>query len=104
MVKQRPSNHFPIAETIRDAMARPWKQRVFRNTYARNGQTRQVKGWSVKIQFQGTRKTFSLKARLRNDAAREAREIYRVILTQGWDAAREFYRLRQTPRWRQKIA
>jgi DNA-binding NarL/FixJ family response regulator len=64
-----------------------WRRRVFRNTYTRGGRCIEIKGWSVKIQHHGTRRTFSLAAKNRMAAAVEAQAIYQTILTQGWDAA-----------------
>ena len=46
-----------------------------------------MKGWSVKIQHQGRRRTFSLAAASRAEAASEARSIYHTIRAKGWDGA-----------------
>src|SRR6185369_16053992 len=64
-----------------------WRRRLFHNTYTRNGRTLRVKCWSIKIQHQGRRQTFSLAAGSRAEAAREAQSLYRIIRTEGWDAA-----------------
>jgi DNA-binding NarL/FixJ family response regulator len=63
-----------------------WRSRVFKNTYSRAGRCIEVRGWSVKIQFQGTRRTISLVARSRAAAAIEAQAVYQTIVTQGWNA------------------
>src|SRR5437867_517528 len=63
-----------------------WRQRVFKNTYTRRGRRIALKRWSVKIQHQGVRRTVSLSAANRADAAVEARAIYQTIVTQGWEA------------------
>src|SRR5881394_2756683 len=55
-----------------------WQQRVFRNTFTRKGRLFRVKRWSVKIQFQGQRRTLSLRARTRLAAAREARTLHQT--------------------------
>jgi DNA-binding NarL/FixJ family response regulator len=60
---------------------------VFKNTFTRNGRTRIVKGWSVKIQYQGVRQTFSLRSPSRAAAAVEAHTIYQTIVSEGWVAA-----------------
>jgi DNA-binding NarL/FixJ family response regulator len=60
---------------------------VFKNTYTVNGRLVEVKGWHVKIQYQGVRRTFSLSATTRAHAALEAQAIYQTLLAQGWDAA-----------------
>ena len=60
---------------------------MFRNSYTRKGRTIRVKGWSVKIQHQGRRRTFSLAAASRAEAASEARSIYQTIRAKGWEGA-----------------
>jgi DNA-binding NarL/FixJ family response regulator len=64
-----------------------WQARVFRNTYTRKGRTLRVKKWSVKIQHEGKRRTFSLAAASKVEAAREAHSIYQVVRAGGWEAA-----------------
>lgn len=64
-----------------------WQRRVFRNSYTRRGRTLRVRGWSVKLQHQGRRRTFSLKSRSRAMAAREAQSLCHGIRTRGWDSA-----------------
>jgi len=83
-----------------DRLARAWHGRVFKNTFTRNGRRMEVKRWSVKIQFQGRRRTFSLLSPTRAGAAREAREIHEMILQQGWEAASHFHQLRKLPQGR----
>jgi DNA-binding NarL/FixJ family response regulator len=78
MSKQRPS-----------ASTRFWGRRIFRNTFTRNGRLQKVKGWSVKIQHQGLRRTISLGSPSRQAAALEARSFHDVLLSRGWDAALE---------------
>lgn len=63
-----------------------WRGRIFKNTFTRNGQRTALRGWSVKIQHQGQRRTFSLAARNRTVGAREAWQLHRTILTHGWAA------------------
>jgi len=46
-----------------------------------------VKKWSVKIQHEGKRRTFSLAAASKMKAAREAHGIYQVVRSGGWEAA-----------------
>lgn len=62
-----------------------WRQRLFKNTYTYNGRRVEVRSWSVKLQVFGKRKTFSLNARDRAQAAGEACEIYQTILAHGWE-------------------
>jgi DNA-binding NarL/FixJ family response regulator len=61
-------------------------RRLYKNTYTREGQRLTVKGWTVKIQHNGKRKTFSLKALSKKLAAMEAWRICQTIRTDGWGA------------------
>ena len=63
-----------------------WQRRLFHNTYTRNGQRRAVRGWAVKIQVRGRRKTLSLSKRSCRAAAAEAYRLYQEIVARGWDA------------------
>jgi DNA-binding NarL/FixJ family response regulator len=96
MSKQRPSNGTPPAKSTPSAGSpgakinltqEYWRRRLFKNSYTREGQRRELAGWSVKIQQAGRRHTFSLPAADRETAALQARKIYESILMQGWDAA-----------------
>ena len=91
--KQRPSTRHRNSPT---GPARPplpidsvafWRGRVFRNSYTREGRTLRVKGWSVKLQHKGKRRTFSLAAASRAEAAKQAQSLYQIIRAEGWDAA-----------------
>jgi DNA-binding NarL/FixJ family response regulator len=64
-----------------------WQKRLFRNTFTHHGKRFQVNHWSVKIQHQGTRKTFSLRPSAPLKAAAEACRLYRTIVTRGWESA-----------------
>ena len=64
-----------------------WSKRLFKNTYTRSGRRMKVDGWSVKIQHQGRRHTFSLGTPDKEIAAVEAKAIYETIVAEGWDAA-----------------
>ena len=65
-----------------------WVDRLFKNTFTYKGKRCNVKNWSVKIQLFGQRKTFSLGASDRIQAAAEACQIYQTIAAGGWDAVR----------------
>ncbi|HEY9510596.1 MAG TPA: hypothetical protein VIV82_12120, partial [Verrucomicrobiae bacterium] len=49
-----------------------WMRRVFQNSYSYRGTLRRVRGWSVKIQYQGHRRTLSLRSKDQLAAAEEA--------------------------------
>src|SRR5207249_922327 len=89
MVKKRPrtrSSHSLKKSHPRSKMdANYWRDRLFRNTFTHNGQRFQVNHWSVKIQQQGIRKTFSLRAGRRDQAAIEACKLYETIVSRGWE-------------------
>ncbi len=68
-----------------------WKKRLRRNTFTRGGQRFEVKGWCVKIQHLGCRKTFALKAGNKEVAAAKAKEIYLAVVSKGWAAAEAIY-------------
>jgi DNA-binding NarL/FixJ family response regulator len=77
--------------------ARLWEERLFKNTYVRHGKSREVKGWAVRFQFQGVRKTFSLQHDDRRLAGAEARDIHEALKAEGWEAARQVHRSRTAP-------
>ena len=64
-----------------------WRKRVFKNTFTRGGKLICVHCWSVKIQHQGRRMTFSLGSARRAEAALEAHRLFQTIVSEGWDAA-----------------
>jgi DNA-binding NarL/FixJ family response regulator len=91
MSKRRPSKaafvpglHRPLPGSGKPAQ--PWLRRVFHNTYTRRGRRIAVRGWSVKLQHRGQRRTFSLTASTRLGAAVEARAIQEKISSEGWEA------------------
>ena len=89
--KQRPSDRVAApgpqpASPGNGNVVRPWLRRVFHNTYTRRGRRIVLRGWSVKIQFQGQRRTFSLAASTRTAAAAEARAIHDAVASEGWEA------------------
>ncbi len=87
--KQRPSkstSRRPVVSSkpsLTGFQAVYWRRRLFKNTFTRAGQRTALSGWSVKIQHQGRRRTFSLTAANRATAAREAWQIYRKIVAPG---------------------
>jgi len=64
-----------------------WQERLFKSSYTYNGRQFKVRAWSVKIQHLGRRKTFSLPSSHRRQAAAEACQLYRTIVSQGWESA-----------------
>src|SRR5437016_3685611 len=75
-----------------------WQSRVFKNSFTRNGRHFRVKRWSVKIQFQGQRCSFSLSARSREAAGLEAEAIHNTIVRSGWEAATRFHKVQKLVR------
>jgi DNA-binding NarL/FixJ family response regulator len=64
-----------------------WGGRLFKSSYTYHGRRFKVRTWSVKIQHLGRRKTFSLPSSHRWQAAAEACQLYRTIISQGWENA-----------------
>jgi integrase len=61
-----------------------WKSRLEHRSYTREGKTFEVAEWSVRIHFNGIRKSFDLETANKEEAAAKARDIYLSILTKGW--------------------
>lgn len=68
-------------------VATEWLPRLFQSSYTRDGKRIFLQGWAVKIQHQGRRRTFSLRAKTKSEAAVEAKAIHDTIGTEGWEAA-----------------
>ena len=91
MSKKRPR---PIWRGISSRVPHPvakanpayWSSRLFKNTYTVSGQRQHTRNWCVKIQHLGIRRTLSLLADGRGQAAVEACQLYRSIRKQGWAA------------------
>lgn len=106
MSKLRPSTFSEEASLIQKAEApvgsgRIWHGQIFKNTFTRNGRRIKLKHWSVKIQHQRRRRTFSLLPSSRAQALKEAQEIHRMILEHGWETAIHFHQLRKLARSKQ---
>lgn len=93
--KKRPSS--ASASKTAPAAARPWSDRVFHNTHTRGGRRKAVRGWAVKIQWQGKRRTFSLVGATRREAAAEAKKIHGRLRLEGWDAVSQLPGFRGGP-------
>src|SRR5438876_9190766 len=68
-----------------------WHKRVFKGIFTRGGRRLAVRTWSVRIQFQGRRRTFSLGRVTRAQAALRAAKLYESIHIQGWKAAAQLH-------------
>jgi DNA-binding NarL/FixJ family response regulator len=105
MSKQRPrksTGHLaaqtPDPPDLGSSSARFWQNRVFKNSFTRKGRHFKVKRWSIKIQFQGQRRSFSLSARSREAAGLEAEAIHNTIVRSGWEAATRFHKVQRLVR------
>lgn len=88
MSKQRPSTTARVKPSVPPVEPQnTWSKRLFKNTYTRSGRRMKVDGWSVKIQHEGRRRTFTMGSPDREAAALEAKAIYETIVAEGWDAA-----------------
>lgn len=63
-----------------------WAERVFHNCFTYRGQRRRVRGWSVKIQHGGVRRTLTLRATDGAAAAEEALALYTRLTLEGWES------------------
>lgn len=86
-----------------------WRHRLFKNSYTHKGRLARVRHWSVKLQHRGERRTFSLTASRKDDAAQEAYVLYQKLWMEGWQALDpESSRLEAVPRtdaafWKQRL-
>src|SRR4030095_14922945 len=71
---------------------RYWTGKVFQQSYTRNGETRFVEDWAVKVQWRGRRETFNLKTPNKAAAATKAKDIYTMLVGAGWDATLEKFK------------
>lgn len=85
--KKSPKSSDRQSEGLGKTHVNYWKKRLFRNTYTQAGERHEVNDWSVKIQYLGRRKTFSLGMTNRELAASKAKDIYLTIIGRGWEAA-----------------
>ena len=81
MFKKRPR----VAEPPSKLEPAYWRGRLFKSTFTYKGRRVEVRGWSVKLQLFGKRKTFSLSSSDPAQAAGEACQIYQTILAHGWE-------------------
>ena len=90
--KNRPSKGATLATTDEQRHAPNqgdlvyWRHRLFKNSYTHKGRLARVRHWSVKLQHRGERRTFSLRASRKDDAAREAYVLYQKLWREGWEA------------------
>jgi hypothetical protein len=70
--------------------------RVFRLHYFQDGARRECADFSVRIQHQGRRECFNLDTPNKAVAAERARNLYRHLVANGWEAARTEFKP-QTP-------
>lgn len=73
-----------------------WRDRVFRPRYTRSGSRHQVKEFSARIQHLGRRQTFPLGVSNKEAAADQAKRIYLTIVREGWTAALEKFKGRES--------
>src|SRR5688572_17083580 len=69
-----------------------WESRVFRPAYTRDGETIQVSQFSARISHGGKRNTVPLATNDKDEAARRAVKLFKVLKQSGWDAALNLFR------------
>lgn len=63
---------------------RYWAERVFKNSYNKEGVVLQTRTFCARIGFSGKRETFNLGSPNKDASARKAVEIYNSLLSKGW--------------------
>jgi hypothetical protein len=66
---------------------RYWQSKLFKPWYTRDGQTRELDQYAVRIQHKGLRDTFNLGTPNKAAAAAKARDTYLYLSANGWDVA-----------------
>jgi len=69
-----------------------WQDRLFRETYRKNGRLRATSHWSARIQHEGHRERFPLYTPNKAAAAVRTRDIYLFLAANGREAALARYR------------
>jgi integrase len=69
-----------------------WQDRLFRETYRKNGGLRETSHWSARIQYAGRRERFPLYTPNKAAAAAKARDLYVFLAANGWEATLARYR------------
>lgn len=71
---------------------RYWKNRIFKNTYTKDGVKHELASYSIKIQHRGRRESFNLNFSNKELAAKKAVEIYVLVLSEGFESACNKYK------------
>ncbi|HEY4248712.1 MAG TPA: tyrosine-type recombinase/integrase [Lacunisphaera sp.] len=64
-----------------------WKERLYRKTFTREGVSREVPEWSVRLQHLGRREAFALGSANASVSAMKAKEIATFLEANGWESA-----------------
>ncbi|MBK8091512.1 MAG: tyrosine-type recombinase/integrase [Verrucomicrobiaceae bacterium] len=83
------NNGFPAQVRYAKSDARYWRTRIYRNSYTYKGQLRESLHWCMKIEHAGRRETLNLRTGNQAAAAQKAADIYRTLMSLGWDAVLE---------------
>jgi integrase len=76
---------------------RYWQARIYRPNYRNKGVLKTSGLYVVQLEYAGRRTTFPLGCSNRRSAATRAREIYHVILAEGWEVALGRYKKKAKP-------
>lgn len=85
--RPNPESGKEVAKQMSRFSAGYWQGRVFRPTYTRDGQHAEVAEWYARMQHGGRRQAVPLKSNNREQAARNAANLYQKIRSKGWDQA-----------------
>ncbi len=77
---------------------RYWKETVFKPSYSRaGGKASESPNWAIQIKHRGRRTMLSLGTPNKEAVAAKARDIYRSLQANGWDATLAKYRPESVP-------
>jgi integrase len=77
--------------------SRHWLPRLFRNSYTRDGEALQTADWCIKIAHAGRRETVNLRTPNQAAAASKAAALYKLLVSDGWDAVLDAYKPKPKP-------
>jgi integrase len=82
----------PVLRHFSKTDIRHWEQVLFHDGYTRDGERRELPDWSVRMQHNGRRGTFSLGTANKVAASAKARDIYLCLNANGWESTLERFK------------
>lgn len=75
-----------VAKHFGKTDSRYWHEAIFKPSYTRDGYAFSLEEWAARIQWRGRRELFNLRTPNKAAAAAKAREIYAMLVGNGWNA------------------